>query len=291
MRKLLLLMLLLLCCAGCGSKEAAEGKLPVSASFFPMAEFTQAVGQEHIALQVIVPDGVEPHDWEPSPKDLAKLGTSKVFIYNGYVEPWAKAALENMGKGKLIAVEAGQGLEQIGGKTDPHVWISPRKALVEVERITKALCEADTKHAENYKQNSKKYCAELQKLDKELTELSKTAVRKKFVTAHAAFGHLAADYGLEQLSIAGISPEAEPTPKDLQELVKLVKQERVKYIFMETLASPKLSELLAKETGAGVLVLDPAEGLDAQGRKAGMTYLKLQQQNLANLKKALNERS
>ena len=289
MRKLFFSMLMLLLCAGCAHNETSSAKLTVSASFFPMAEFTRAVGQENISLQVIVPDGVEPHDWEPSPKDLAKLESSKVFIYNGYVEPWAGNALENLSNKKIITVEASRDLCKIGEKIDPHVWISPKRAIIEVERITKALCEADAKHAEQYIQNSKEYCAELQKLDQELSELSRTAARKKFVTAHAAFGHLAHDYGLEQLPIAGISPDMEPSPQDLNKLVKLVKQHGVKYIFMETLTSPKLAEVLARETRAGVLVLDPAEGLNETGRRKEMSYLKIQRQNLANLRRALNE--
>ena len=289
MRKLLFSMLMLLLCTGCGHNEPTNTKLTVAASFFPMAEFARAVGQENISLQTIVPDGVEPHDWEPSPKDLAKLEASKVFIYNGYVEPWAGNALKNLSNKKIITVEASKGLCKIGEKIDPHVWISPKKAIIEVERITKALCEADVKHAEQYMQNSKKYCAELQKLDRELSALSKTAARKKFVTAHAAFGHLAHDYGLEQLPIAGISPDMEPSPQDLHKLAKLINLHGVKYIFMETLTSPKLAEVLARETKASVLVLDPAEGLDETGRKEKTNYLQIQKQNLKNLRKALNE--
>lgn len=289
LKKLLLLIIAMLFIAGCGSAKNDSAKLKAAASFYPMAEFTRAVGGELISVDTLVPDGVEPHDWEPTPRDLTRLGKAQVFVYNGHVEGWAEAALDALSERKITAVQAGEGLYKLNGRLDPHVWISPAKAMQEVESITKALCQADPQHKEAYQKNSAAYLNELAKLHKELQALGKTSKQKKFVTAHAAFGHLANDYGLEQLAIAGISPEAEPTPKDLQRLIQLVKREKVKYIFMETLASPKLAELIAKETGAKVLVLDPIEGLDEAGRKAGLTYLKLMQNNIANLQKALNE--
>ena len=289
LKKLLLLIIALLFIAGCGSAKNDSAKLKAAASFYPMAEFTRAVGGELVSVDTLVPDGVEPHDWEPTPRDLTRLGKAQLFVYNGHVEGWAEAALDALSERKITAVQAGEGLYKLHGRLDPHVWISPVKAMQEVESITKALCQADPQHKAAYQKNSAAYLSELAKLHKDLQALGKTSKQKKFVTAHAAFGHLANDYGLEQLAIAGISPEAEPTPKDLQRLIQLVKREKVKYIFMETLASPKLAELIAKETGAKVLVLDPIEGLDEAGRKAGLTYLKLMQNNIANLNKALNE--
>jgi len=288
-KKILLLILISLLLVGCGSSKSTPSKLKAAASFYPMAEFTRAVGGDLVMVDTLVPDGVEPHDWEPSPRDLTRLGKSQIFVYNGHVEVWAEAALEALSERKITPVEASHNIARINGRFDPHVWVSPAKALLEVEKITEAFCKVDSQHAANYKQNSFKYTQELKKLDKELKELSKTAKQKKFITAHAAFGHLAADYGLEQLAIAGISPEAEPTPKDLQALVRLVKKEQVKYIFMETLASPKLTELIAKETGAKILVLDPIEGLDEEGRKQKLNYLKIMQSNIKNLRLALNE--
>ena len=289
MKKFILLLLALLCLAGCTRQALPTDKLQVAASFYPMAEFTRNVGGDKIAVQTLVPDGVEPHDWEPAPRDLTRLGHAKIFVYNGHVESWADAALDALAERKITAVCTGKDLDKINGRLDPHIWVSPKKALVQVERITKALCQADPQNSDHYANNSVKYTDELKKLDAALTQLAKTAPKKKFVTAHAAFGHLAADYGLEQIAVAGISPEAEPTPKDLQALVRLVKRENVKYVFMETLATPKLTELLAKETGAQILVLDPIEGLSEQGGQEKLDYLKIMQQNIANLSKALNE--
>lgn len=289
LKKLFLLILTIFFLTGCGSNNNTSDKIKVAASFYPMAEFTRAVGGEFATVETLIPDGVEPHDWEPTPRDLTRLGRAQLFVYNGHVESWADSALEALSERKITAVEAAHGLAKINGRLDPHVWVSPAKALLEIEKITEAFCKVDPQHAESYKNNSLQYSKELKKLDAELKNLSKAAKHKKFITAHAAFGHLSADYGLEQLAIAGISPEAEPTPKDLQRLVRLVKKENVKYVFMETLASPKLTELIAKETGAKILVLDPIEGLDEEGRKENLDYLKIMRNNIKNLRRALSE--
>ena len=114
------------------------------------------------------------------------------------------------------------------------------------------------------------------------------APRKVFVTAHAAFGHLADDYGLQQLAVNGLSPTAEPTPADLQNLIKVVEKENIEYIFFETLTDPKTATLLAKETGAKTAVLDPLEGLSKEGRAHKLDYLQIMQQNIHNLNIALN---
>lgn len=279
--------ILLFCLAGCSSVKKDTGKLQVAASFYPIAELAKAVGGDNIELYTIVPGGVEPHDWEPSPRDFTRLGRAKLFFYNGHVESWAEEALETLSDTKIKGIELGEGLYKINGRLDPHVWVSPKKAILETERIVEALSQADTKNADSYKKRGQAFCQELRKLDADLQTIAQKSPSKKFVTAHAAFGHLANDYGLEQLPIAGISPEAEPTPGHLQKLVQLVRKEKVKYIFMETLASPKLAELIAKETGAKVLVLDPIEGLDEDGRKEKLTYLKIMRANIDNLAKAL----
>ena len=291
MKSLIFLLIIMLnIVTGCGGTQNVDkNKLQVAASFYPMAEFAKAVGGEHVQVTVLVPDGAEPHDWEPSPRDLTRLGHAQVFVYNGMVEPWAEQALEALSERKILPVEAGRGLFERNGRQDPHVWVSPRRAMVEVERITEALCAADAKNAESYRSNSKKYLAKLAALDAELTATAKAAPKKVFVTAHAAFGHLAADYGLRQLSVAGISAEAEPTPADMQRLIAAVKREKVRYVFFETLTDPKIAALVAQEAGAQTAVLDPLEGLDEAGRKAGLNYLKIMEQNIANLKKALNE--
>ena len=307
MKKLsMLLVALAMFIVGCGGeKQSVSDKLQVAASFYPMAEFARNVGGDKAEVFVLVPDGAEAHDWEPSPSDLSRLGKAQVFVYNGVVEPWAKQALTALSERKILAVQTGLGLyERAGetheeehhhhdhgcahGKQDPHVWISPKKAIKQVERITAVLCEADAKNAKYYQDNSAKYVEQLKALDIQLTNLAKNAPRKVFVTAHAAFGHLADDYGLKQLAVNGLSPHAEPTPADFQRLIKVVQEENVRYVFFETLTDPKLAKLVADETGAEISVLDPLEGLNEEGRKNKLDYLQIMQRNIHNLQIALN---
>ena len=307
MKKLsMLLVALAMFIVGCGGeKQSVSDKLQVAASFYPMAEFARNVAGDKAEVFVLVPDGAEAHDWEPSPSDLSRLGKAQVFVYNGVVEPWAKQALTALSERKILAVQTGLGLyERAGetheeehhhhdhgcahGKQDPHVWISPKKAIKQVERITAVLCEADEKNAKYYQDNSAKYVEQLKALDIQLTNLAKNAPRKVFVTAHAAFGHLADDYGLKQLAVNGLSPHAEPTPADLQRLIKVVQEENVRYVFFETLTDPKLAKLVADETGAEISVLDPLEGLNEEGRKNKLDYLQIMQRNIHNLQIALN---
>ena len=307
MKKLsMLLVALAMFIVGCGGeKQSVSDKLQVAASFYPMAEFARNVSGDKAEVFVLVPDGAEAHDWEPSPSDLSRLGKAQVFVYNGVVEPWAKQALTALSERKILAVQTGLGLyERAGetheeehhhhdhgcahGKQDPHVWISPKKAIKQVERITAVLCEIDAKNAKYYQDNSAKYVEQLKALDIQLTNLAKNAPRKVFVTAHAAFGHLADDYGLKQLAVNGLSPHAEPTPADLQRLIKVVQEENVRYVFFETLTDPKLAKLVADETGAEISVLDPLEGLNEEGRKNKLDYLQIMQRNIHNLQIALN---
>lgn len=334
MRKIIVFLVLALAVVlssllGSKNNDAKQGKLQVMASFYPMAEFARAVGGDRADVLVMVPDGVEPHDWEPAPSDLTRMGKAQLFVYNGLVEPWAEQALLALSERKLASVEAGAGLyehkhedevehdehvemdvhdkqheddahveikmdEHAGhnhdhGGVDPHVWISPKKAIHEVEHIRDAFMKVDAAHAEVYQKNAAAYIAELAKLDAHMTQVAQSAPKKVFVTAHAAFGHLACDYGLEQLSVAGLSPEAEPTPADLQRLIAVVKREQVRYVFFETLTEPKIAELVAQETGAKTAVLDPLEGLNESGRQAGLNYLKIMDANIKALEQALKE--
>lgn len=296
MKKFLALFLLAaaLVTAACGSGGADKtdgGKMQVAASFYPMAEFARAVGGKNVEVFTMIGDGVEPHDWEPSARDLTRLAKAKVFVYNGGVEPWAQPALEAVAGEGVQAVEAGRGfMAQQSGKTDPHFWLSPRKASVEVAAVRDAFIKADPANADEYEQNAAAYIKRLNELDAKLTAAAQKAQLKTFVTTHAAFGHLAADYGLQQLSIMGLSPQAEPSPAALNKLIGVMRASNIQYVFFETLVSPRIAETIAQSAGAQTLVLDPLEGLSEEGRQNGDDYLKIMERNITNLEIALNGR-
>lgn len=285
------LLLLALLLSGCGHDEPKEtsGKLLAAASFYPMAEFTRAVGGDKVEVYTMIADGVEPHDWEPSARDLTHLAHAAVFVYNGGVEPWAQPALAAVSSDGVVGVEAGAAF-MANNNSDPHFWLSPRKAAVEVAAIRDALAQADPAHADYYNANAAAYIEKINALDARLAQIAANAPQKTFITTHAAFGHLAADYGLEQVSVMGLSPQAEPSPAALNKLLELMRAKGIKYVFFETLVSPRIAESIAQAAGAQTLVLDPLEGLSLEGRANGDDYLKIMERNITNLEIALNGR-
>lgn len=285
---LLVLLTLAVCGCGGGQNASADGKMQVAASFYPMAEFARAVGGDKVSVYTMIGDGVEPHDWEPSARDLTRLAKAGVFVYNGGVEPWAQPALAAVAGDGVQAVEAGRAFMAGNGKNDPHFWLSPRKAAVEVAAIRDAFAKADPAHAEEYQKNAAAYIEKISSLDKKLAAVAQNAKIKTFITTHAAFGHLAEDYGLTQEAIMGLSPQSEPSPAALNRLLGIMQAEGIKYVFFETLVSPRIAETIANAAGVQTLVLDPIEGLSEAGYKNGDDYLKIMERNIENLDIALN---
>lgn len=172
---------------------------------------------------------------------------------------------------------------------DPHIWLDPVLAKEMARRIYDAVAAADPDNKSYYEENFNELAAKLNELDKSYRENLANVNRKEFITSHAAFGYMAKRYGLVQIPISGLSPQEEPSPKKMAELAELCRQKNIKYIFFETLVSPKLSEILAQEVGAKTLVLNPIGGLTYEEIKAGKDYFSIMQENLENLKKALSE--
>jgi zinc transport system substrate-binding protein len=287
---------------------ASDDKPLVVSTFYPLYEFTRQVAGEHAEVVSLVPSGIEPHDWEPAPQDLVRLQRARVFVYNGAgLEPWADRLLPELKKRGAVTVrttegmalarggEAGHGHEHEEAKgraapaaVDPHVWLDPVRAQAQVEAIRGGLAKADPGHAAAYAANAQAYKAKLAALHQAFAAGLKQCARRDVVTTHAAFGYLTRRYGLHQLAIHGLAPEAEPSPGALAELVRVAKQKKVTHVFFETLVSAKLAETLAREIGARTLVLNPIEGLTPEEQAASKTYLGLMQENLENLRTALD---
>jgi zinc transport system substrate-binding protein len=163
-------------------------------------------------------------------------------------------------------------------RADPHIWLDPVVYARVAERIGKAL---------GRQQEADQLAAELHRLDAQYKRGLVHCRRDEFVTSHAAFGYLAARYGLKQVSIEGLSPEAEPTPQKLEDAVRRVRASGATTVFFETLVSPRVAETVARETGAKTAVLDPVEGLTADEAAAGDDYFSVMRRNLAALRSAL----
>ena len=295
----------LLMSAGCAAPRVESGQLQVAATTYPLVFFSEQVGGPEAKVVQIIPTGVEPHNWEPSPRDIVAIEQSDVFVFNGAgLEPWGERVAESLKGKSTIVVEATEGLELIeasGGDEhdgddndehgnkglDPHVWLSPTLAKLQVRLIANALAQADPNNRSKYERNAGKLEDRLEQLGEQFHSGLAQCRTNRFITSHAAFGYLAEEFGLEQVSIAGLSPDARPNPARMAALSELVKEMGGKYIFFETLASPALSETLAQEVGAETLALNPLEGLTPEEVQAGSDYLSVMQENLANLRVAL----
>jgi zinc transport system substrate-binding protein len=349
---LALLFSLTLIVSGCGQKQSAsdsstnsantpasaeteEAKLNVEVSFYPMYEFTKNVAGDLANVHTLVPPGTEPHDWEPTPQDIASIEKADVLVYNGAgMESWIDQVTDSLSNAKLIQVEASHGIDLLEGSEedehehehadttdthdhaddatteehdhnaeaeeahthdhdhgglDPHVWLSPALAVKEVRNIEAGLAKAAPEHAEQFKQNADTYVAKLEALDQDFKAAVTDSKRKDFITQHAAFAYLAQEYGLQQVPIAGLSPEQEPSAAQMAAVIDFAKEHQVKTIFFETLVSSKVSETIANEVGAKTAVLNPIEGLSEEEIAAGLDYIGVMRQNLEALKLALNE--
>ena len=300
--------------AGCGGKpesgtaSVAREKVKIVATIYPVYEFARQVGGDKVEVTMLIPPGAEPHDWEPTAKDLVKIRSAKLFLYNGAgFEPVEKLLKQEV-LGSATPVEVSKGIELLQGiqeddhehdhskakqddkhqhETDPHVWLDPELAKVEVDNIAIALTKVDPANGDFYQQNANRYKDELTKLDGEFAAALTNVSRRDIVTTHAAFRYLTKRYQLNQIAIMGLAPDAEPTPAKLVEIVKFCRDKQVTTIFFETLISPRVAQTIAKETGANLLVLHPIDGLTAEDVKNGKDYLSLMRDNLANIKIAL----
>ena len=272
----------------------AEGKISVAASFYPVYHFSQAIGGDRAEVVNLTPYGAEPHDYEPTPRDIARVENSRLLVLNGGgLEAWASDIKQNIDPQKTLVVTAGEGLgdrqSTEGGQPaiDPHFWLSPPLAKLMADKIADGFSQIDPANQDYYRSNAQALKDKLDALDQVYRQGLSACAQKSIITSHAAFGYLAAAYGLSQVPIAGLSPEAEPSPRQLADIAAFAADNGVKYIFFESLASPKLSQAIAAEVGAQTLVLNPLEGLSREELSQGEDYFTVMRKNLINLCLAL----
>ncbi len=292
MKSLVWLLAAALLLSACDRSPFPRGRFIAVASFYPLYALTRQVAGEHAEVLSLVPSGVEPHDWEPSPQDLKRIGRARLLVYNGAgLEPWV-AKLQRDGVLKdAVVVRASEGLPLIvpegSAKPDPHVWLDPVYAQSIVRAIADGLVKADPARAATYKEKANAALQRLQSLDDAFSSGLRDCSRHEIVVAHSAFAYLGKRYGLTVVPIMGMAPESEPSPAQLAAIVKFAREKKVKYIFTEPLVSPKLAETLAREADAKTLVLNPIEGITAAEQAAGKDYVALMEENLKNLRTAL----
>ncbi|TML60037.1 MAG: zinc ABC transporter substrate-binding protein [Actinobacteria bacterium] len=278
--RIVLILVLAEIVAGCGSgTSSSSGQKSVVAAFYPLAYAAERLGGPAFDVTNLTPPGAEPHDLELTPQEVARIQEASIILYLSHgFQPAVSKAVEQA-QGTKVDILAGLPLhagQEAGLTADPHVWLDPILFSRVVTRIGTALGRP-----------SASLVADLRKLDREYRRGLRDCKRHEIVTSHAAFGYLAARYGLEQVSITGLAPEAEPTPKQLAHVIQVVRRTHATTVFFETLVSPRLADTVAREVGARTAVLDPIEGLKPVEQKRGDNYLTLMRRNLAALRKAL----
>jgi zinc transport system substrate-binding protein len=281
----------------------AGGRLRIVTTIFPLQEFARAVAGERAAVDIILPPGAGIHNWQPRPGDMIRLASSDLFIFLGLdLEPWAGGLLASVrGKGparleaaagldlpELEEEPAHAGAEHEHGAVDPHVWLDPLVDLRIVDRIAEALCGLDPEASAAYRANAEVYKEQLLELDGLYRDSLKACRGATMVIAgHAAFGYLAARYGLRQMALYGLSPDAQLSPGAMREAVEFCRGRGLKTVFFENTVSRSAAETLAREIGGRVLVLRPGHNLTREDMAAGLTFLDIMKENLRSIKEGL----
>jgi len=269
----------------------ASDKLKVAASFYPLAHFAEQVGGDLIEVINIMPPGAEPHEFEPTPRDIHDVYDSDIFIFHGGgLDPWAQKIERELEKEHVVVVEMFTALADLAPDLvtpDPHTWLDPVLAMKEVEIIRQTLVDADFDNKTIYSKNSDIYIKKLSALQSTFMEGLADCARREVIITHDAFSYLAKRYAVTTYAITGISPEEEPSLRKIAELTKLAISKNIKYIFFEELLSPALARTIAGETGAEMLVLNPLGGLTGKDIQEGRTYISVMEDNLGNLKTAM----
>ncbi|WP_329037124.1 metal ABC transporter substrate-binding protein [Streptomyces sp. NBC_00178] len=300
--------------SACSSSDAAEGggdgKLDVVASFYPMQFLAEEIGGTHVSVTTLTKPGAEPHDLELSPRQIGGLSDADYILFLKGVQPAVDDAVAQAGVKNTVDAAKLTTLESHGSEVDghdhgheeggehegeehgheetgldPHIWLDPVKYAEVAKGVGKSLEKADPANAADYRKNTDTLVAELNELDTAYRTGLKDAATRTFITTHSAFGYLAERYGLTQEGIAGIDPEAEPSPARIDEIHTAAEKSRATTVFFETLASDKTARTLAKDLGLKTGVLDPLEGITE--KSAGADYLEVMKSNLTALQKAL----
>jgi zinc transport system substrate-binding protein len=289
-------------CAGSSANGSGNGKLDVVASFYPLEFIARTVGGDAVNVTALTAPGVEPHDLELTPKQVGKIASAKLVVYEKILQPAVDEAVDQNAKDAGFDVAPAAELEATGADfeehenggaapaahtedaLDPHFWLDPVRYAEVVKAVEEKLATTDAANADGYHARAKALLDEVGKLDTDYKTGLANCKLKIFVTSHQAFAYLAKRYGLTMVGIAGFTPDAEPTPSRIKEVQDIVQAQKVTTIFYEELVSPKVAETIAHDVGVQTAVLSPIEGLSDANSKE--TYLTLMRENLQELRKA-----
>lgn len=263
------------------SDKDNSGKLQIYTSIYPIYDFTKKIGGEKISVYNMTKAGAEPHDFEITSKDMANLSKADLFIYNGGgMEHWVDTIKEALKDIKYINTSSNINENNL----DPHFWLSPINAKIQMENIKNGLIEIDSENKNYYESNYNLYANRLTELDEKIKTSLSDIKNRNLVLTHPAFGHFCKEYSLNQIAIA----RDEADLKAMAEIIEFIKSNNVRAIFYEEFSSSKLVDSIAKETGIKILTLNPIESLSEENIASGEDYFSIMEKNLISLSDGLN---
>ncbi|GAA1991730.1 zinc ABC transporter substrate-binding protein [Isoptericola halotolerans] len=310
--------LALTACSTDGGGSEADG-VQVLASFYPLQYVAEQVGGDLVNVENMTPQAADPHALELAPSQVRAIGDADLVVFQSGFQPAVDEAMDARAPEHVVDAAPLGGLEAHPGSVqhrdehegesaeehadeehaddhgheggyenlDPHFWLDPTRLAPVAEEVAAELGAADLDNAATYTANAESLVATLEDLDTEYATALEPCQGETLVTSHAAFGYLAERYGLVQIGISGLDPEAEPSPARLREIGAVVAGNDVQTIFTETLTSPKVAETLAGDLGVTTALLDPLEGLSAEAEQSGADYISVMDDNLAAITEGL----
>ncbi len=286
MKKIFPVFFLLLSLCSC---DTAKEENVIYTSFYPIYDFTRKIVGDKFEVSNITPYGSEPHDYEPKAKDVVRMTTCKALFVNGLgLESYADILPAEL-KNKTYTVSEGIQTMKIDNIVDSHVWLSLDNALKEMKNITSHVSQLDPENSSYYEKNYEYQEERFLAMKEEYLKKFSVFSNRYVVVSHAAFGYLCDEYGLQQVYVSGLSPDDEPSPRDLERIISVVKENNVSTIFYEELVSNEISRKIADETGVKTATLNPLEGLSEEESRTE-DYLSVMKKNYDSILEALNDK-
>jgi len=258
--------------------------LKIFASFYPIYDFVKKIGKDKVDVSTIVPASIEPHDFEPTARQIIELQAADVIFINGAgFESW----INKIGNAAIVDLSKDLPIENIGSTPDPHIWLDPNLVKAYSKTILEKLASLDPQNTDYYTNNFNEFNSKLELLNSDINTNLTNCKLNDFIAFHDAFGYFAKRYGLIQHSISGPSPEGDINPQKIADAIKLAKQLGVNIIFSEDNVEPRLSNTIANEIGGKVMILSPIEMITQEEQTSDKDYFSKMYDNLDNLKIAL----
>jgi zinc transport system substrate-binding protein len=279
-----------------------KGKIRIMATVFPIQEFAAAVAGDRGEASLLLPSGASVHTWQPRPGDIVRLSECDLLIYIGSgLEPWLPDLLKAFPAGRVRTLEAAAGLtvdgetedqgharDEVHSALDPHVWLDFELDVRIVGCIAGELARIDPAGGPEFTANAERLVGSLRKLDDEFRDgLTGCRGRDIVLAGHGAFGYLARRYGLVQTALYGLSPDAQPKPRDLIKAIDFCRNKGIRTIFFENSVPSDLSRTLVREIGGRALVLHAGHNLTRDQLARGAGFFDLMRENLSALREGL----